>query len=427
MHFRSGRPVRNSAAGLFKFEGNPVSQHFAFVCLPALGHLNPVLAVAETLVSRGHRVTIPTAAAHRERVEAIGAAAPLYTSPLLELAAPARMAARAQGQAPEMNPVSVFRMFFQEAVDTFPLIEELLDGDRPDVLIYDQLSWAGWLLADKWRLPHVRSYPSMAANEHYSMWRGHFDTAEDPEGTAAAGEMISKARAELGLPPMDLFGFDIHLPDLAVAFMTRSFQHAGETFDERFHFVGPCLGSRPSNTTWQPPAGDLPLVYVSLGTTYNQQLGFYRAVLDAFRDEPCHVVLAIGGQVDPADLGEVPANVELHAHAPQLEILAHASVFITHCGMGGTQEGLNFSVPMIGVPQMPEQQINADRMAELGFGRRILPAEVTAERLRTAVFEVLADPAIRSRLAEVRSEIHHSGGAVRAAEVLELAAGTPAV
>ncbi|MFC7472598.1 hypothetical protein ACFQVA_41815 [Actinomadura keratinilytica] len=40
--------------------------------------------------------------------------------------------------------------------------------------------------------------------------------------------------------------------------------------------------------------------------------------------------LAVGDHVDPAGLGEVPANFEIRRHVPQLDVLRHAKVFLTH-------------------------------------------------------------------------------------------------
>jgi UDP:flavonoid glycosyltransferase YjiC (YdhE family) len=65
-------------------------------------------------------------------------------------------------------------------------------------------------------------------------------------------------------------------------------------------------------------------------------------------------VLAVGG-VDPAALGPIPPNVEVHAHVPQLAVLRRARVFVTPAGMGSTMESLYFGVPMVAVPQMAEQ------------------------------------------------------------------------
>ena len=48
--------------------------HFAFICLPAAGHVNPTMPVVAELVRRGHRVTYATSAKYVAAVESAGAA-----------------------------------------------------------------------------------------------------------------------------------------------------------------------------------------------------------------------------------------------------------------------------------------------------------------------------------------------------------------
>ena len=42
--------------------------HFAFICLPAAGHVNPTLPVVAELVRRGHRVTYATSERYAKAV-----------------------------------------------------------------------------------------------------------------------------------------------------------------------------------------------------------------------------------------------------------------------------------------------------------------------------------------------------------------------
>ncbi|RJQ68153.1 UDP-glucosyltransferase [Pseudonocardiaceae bacterium YIM PH 21723] len=392
--------------------------HFAFACMPAQGHLMPLLAVTRELVGRGHRVTIPTTKEFQQQVEASGAAAPLYEQPSnREFGDDPDLMREAK---PDSFPLAaVFRMFLDEAAGVAPQVKSILDGDRPDLFVYDQMTWAGWLLADKWRVPHVMLFPSLVTGQQRPSFAAGIEQMSDPETRASLDDAVAATRAALDLPPAALSEFGAHEPELGIAFLPKAFQPDAEQIDERYEFVGPCLGERTGTTGWQPPAGDLPLVYLSLGSAFNQQPTFYRTVIEALRDEPVRVEMAIGEQVKPEELGEIPANFRLHGFAPQLEILPHASVFITHCGMGGTQEGLSFGVPLIGVPQMFEQQMNAERVVQLGLGKHIPPAEVTADRLRTAVRELLADPEIGGRLTAMRAAIQTAGGSARAADVLE--------
>jgi MGT family glycosyltransferase len=100
-------------------------------------------------------------------------------------------------------------------------------------------------------------------------------------------------------------------------------------------------------------------------------------------------------------------------------VLRQSAGFITHAGINSTMEALYYGVPMLTLPQMPEQAVNADRAAALGLGRPLNLQAVTAEALRAAVDDVIADPVIRTNLDRMRSEIHCAGGVSAGAQAIE--------
>lgn len=162
------------------------------------------------------------------------------------------------------------------------------------------------------------------------------------------------------------------------------------------------------------------MLLVSLGSAFTRRPEFYRQCLAAYGDLPgWHVVLQIGKYTDPSELGDIPANVEVHSWVPQLAILEQADAFVTHAGMGGSSEGLFTGTPMIAVPQAADQFMNADRLVELGVARRIDTEQATGEALRTALTDLVADPEVARRSAVLRAEARAEGGTSRAADLIE--------
>jgi MGT family glycosyltransferase len=161
------------------------------------------------------------------------------------------------------------------------------------------------------------------------------------------------------------------------------------------------------------------VLLVSFGTAFNDQLDVYRACLDAFADSDWHVVLAVGQHIDPADLGPIPAGFEVHRSVPQLAVLAVASAFITHAGMGGCTESLWFGVPTVAIPQAADQFGNAATLEQLGVGRHPPSQEVTAAVLHSVVDSVAGSVDVAARLAEIRALVRKQGGVDRAADAVE--------
>ncbi len=118
-------------------------------------------------------------------------------------------------------------------------------------------------------------------------------------------------------------------------------------------------------------------------------------------------------------MGPLPANVEVHRRVPQLAVLAAASAFVTHAGMGSCTEALWFGVPTVAIPQAVDQFGNAAQLAELGVGQHLPADEVTTERLRKAVDSVAGDSSVRRRLTELQGEVRANGGVRRAADAVE--------
>ena len=102
-------------------------------------------------------------------------------------------------------------------------------------------------------------------------------------------------------------------------------------------------------------------------------------------------------------------------------MLAHASAFVTHAGMGGCSEGLWHGVPMVAVPQAVDQFGNADRLVELGVARR-LDVDATPDELRAAVTALESSPEVTARCTTLRAQLRQAGGAAGAADVIESAA-----
>jgi MGT family glycosyltransferase len=148
----------------------------------------------------------------------------------------------------------------------------------------------------------------------------------------------------------------------------------------------------------------------------NHNVEFYRLCLAAFADTDWHVAMAIGDRTDPAELGEIPANLEVRPYFPQQAVLARANAFITHAGMNSVMESLWHQVPMVAVPQTPEQAANADRVEQLGAGQVL--ARPTVEELRQAVLAV-TDPSVARSLGELRRSIDRAGGADAGVTALE--------
>jgi MGT family glycosyltransferase len=379
--------------------------HIAMVGTPTVSHVLPSLEIIRELVDRGHRVTYANDPLLSDTITGVGAELIPYSTVL----------PTGDGTWPD-DPVKGMDIFLDEAINQLPALRAAYDGDRPDLFLYDISGFAARILSLNWDIPAVQLSPT------YVAWADYGDTVmEWLRAQPGAKEHHAKFDAWLadnGVTGLDHSSF-AGRPGRALALIPREMQPFADTVADTVTFVGPCLGDRADQGEWIRPADAENVLLVSLGSAFTNQPGFYRACLEAFGGLPgWHVVLQIGKYVDPAELGEVPDNVEVHTWVPQLSVLRQADAFVTHAGMGGSSEGLHTGVPMIAVPQAVDQFDNADRLVELGVARRIDTGEASAERLRTALLELTAAPETARRLADISARLQ-AGGTSYAADLIE--------
>ncbi|MFJ8044661.1 macrolide family glycosyltransferase [Kitasatospora sp. NPDC096147] len=387
--------------------------HIAMVSIPAHGHVNPSIEVIRELAARGHRVSYANDPAFAELIEGAGATLVPYRTTL-------PLTGEGEGDWPA-DPLAVQRLFLADARAMLPVLREAFEGDRPDLFLYDIAGCPARVLAANWGVPALQLSPTFVAWEGFDQDVPELGEALRSDGGAhlAAFRGWLAENGVTGIEPMDFLG----RPDRSLVLIPRALQPQADRVDPaRYTFVGPAFGDRSHQGSWARPAGAERVLLVSLGSAYTDQPDFYRACLRAFGELPgWHVVLQIGSHVDPAALGPVPDNVELHSWVPQLAILEQADAFVTHAGMGGTTEGLYCGVPMIAVPQGVDQYANADRLVELGVGRRLDTDAATPEALRAALLDLTADPGVAARLAAIREELRTAGGTAHTADLIEAA------
>jgi MGT family glycosyltransferase len=72
-----------------------------------------------------------------------------------------------------------------------------------------------------------------------------------------------------------------------------------------------------------------------------------RIIAAVARQPEWTMVLSIGRMLDPNELGKIPPNVHVFASVPQLEVLQHVDVVITHGGIATINEAIFYGVPML--------------------------------------------------------------------------------
>ncbi|OKK13191.1 MGT family glycosyltransferase [Streptomyces sp. CB02488] len=389
-------------------------KHVLWLGFPSYGHIKASLGVVEELLRRGHRVTYVIADRFAAAVGTTGARVVSYASTFPETITGNETA------------TAMLLAFLEESFAPLEATLAAVAADPPQLVVHDVLaSDTATAVSRLYRTPTVRVYAGFGTNEHVPQNGTEADPAHTPvdpddprlRDLAAALTARVEAAGVAALFADGRTGGDE--PAVSLSFVVREFQTKGETFGDDYLFAGPCLRAVDFAGAWEPPPGDPPVLLVSLGTSANRHPGFFRRCAEAFTGTPWHIVMTLGRDADPAELGTLPPNVEVRSWLPHLTVLGHAAAFVCQGGTGSLMEAFHQGVPVVVVPQQQDQWATARQVVDLGLGRSISPGDLDAETLRTAVEAIADDAGMRHRVRELSRRVRTAPGATAAADRLE--------
>jgi MGT family glycosyltransferase len=380
---------------------------FLLALIDGGGTVPPALGVATELVRRGHQVRIladPTVAG---AASAAGCAftpwqeAPHFNS----LAEQTALIAAFEGRNPyrALRALKHFagrgmtRRFADEVITTtqsFPVDAVLADGIVPGIVIGGLATGLPTvaLMANIYLRPTI-GLPLLGTG--WSPAQNVLGMARDRLAPTAAQWLLARTLPRVnavvtsfGHPPLHDF-FDYLDRCTRVLVMTSpSFDFPAPHLPDNVRYVGPQLDDPDwaTQAPWQRK-GDEPLVLVATSSVYQDQTDVLGRIAEALGQLPVHAVLTTGRAVESKDV-PAPPNVDVLQAAPHQQILAEASVVVTHAGHGTVLKALSAGVPLVCIPMGRDQKDNSVRVLRLGAGVR-LNAKSTPSQIAAAVSEVL--------------------------------------
>ena len=140
---------------------------------------------------------------------------------------------------------------------------------------------------------------------------------------------------------------------------------------------------------------DRPGVYATYGTELGPRAP-WSAIFDGLAALDADVIATVGGQLDPASLGPVPANIRVEQYVPQGFVLERAAVAVSHGGAGTLIGAATTATPQLCLPIAADQWDNADRLAASGAGLLLEENERDPDSIYRAVERLLHDDSIQT-------------------------------
>lgn len=387
-------------------------------CAPGFGHFHPLVPAALALRAAGHEVAFATAERFcRNVVEPAGFLA--FPAGLSPLDVQDRLAQQdpAAGDEPaaddEVGQARFGAAMFAGVAGPAKIgdLAAVIRDWAPSLLVHDPVDFGAPLAAAAAGLPCAAH--SIGALAPVEFWEPAWELLRprwprsrwSQPGTGGWPRLLGRLYLDICPPSLQ----SPHIAEVAAAHPLRPVP---------FDMTG--ADRLPG---WVGELGPAPTVYVTLGTVFNTTSGLFETILAALAPEPVTVVVTVGLDRDPAQLGTQPGNVHVHRYLPQSLLLPHCDVVVAHGGSGTTFAALTHGLPSLLLPQGADQLGNARRIAEHGAGTVLRDTETTPAAIRRAVRSLLSQRSYRDRARLLQREIRQMPGPQRAVELLEELAG----
>jgi len=417
---------------------------FGLFCPPAVGHLNPMCAIALELQRRGHIVIlfgVPDALDKVSGLNLTTVEIGTFDYPKGSVDSAYRTLGKLTGKAGLKFTINFFKretqMFFREA-------PQAIHQANIDVLIIDQITSSIATVADYLGLPFVTVCNAMLINREPAVppYSTHWAYSTTPWArlrnrlgntlvdflTRDLWQVIVEQRRHWNLPPYQRRE-DAYSPLAQVCQLPEAFDLPREHLPAHFHYIG--RFQDPSGT--EPIAFDntdfpferlngQPLIYASLGTLQNQRPEIFQCIAQSCLTLDVQLVISLGNP--KAQSIDLPGNPIIVPFAPHQKLIERSKVVITHAGMNTVLTALGCGVPLVAIPITNEQPGIASRLARTKAGKTLQLSKLNEITLRTAISEVLSESSYRNNAQRLQKIIQASGGVDQVADILEKVALT---
>jgi zeaxanthin glucosyltransferase len=399
-----------------------------FICLNLPGHLNPMTALARCLQDRNHDVVF---------LYSSGAAGlPFVSGPEKDQIDESRPdLSKMQGEDALKFGVGLVMAQTETILKSLPAV---VQANGVDALVIDTVQFYAELGAIQLGIPYI--HVSNALHLDFSGYTPlcYYDwphqttasaLARNREGVAKFAKILENANAGIRAQAKSV-GLKIDWetphstlsPFASITQIPSAFDFESAHWPPQFHHTGPFhdgIGRDELGFPWERLTGE-PIIYASMGTILNGRSDVFRTIVTGVaKHKDLQLVLSIGDQLDPEQIGPVPKNAIIVKQAPQLELLKQTSVCVTHAGLNTVLESLAQGVPQVAVPVTFDQPGVAARIAHNQTGVVTSLDKLTADHLSTLLDEILTNSIYRDNAGKLQTAIAQTNGLSVAADLVE--------
>lgn len=381
------------------------------VTLPEKGHVHPLLGPAQELARRGADVAIASPCDIAAEL-AIASQCRVLIPPG---APPPPAGLRGEALSRVVADPAELRRWIRELLVEAPArnvdaMRSLVRDFRPDVVAIDTMAYDAAIAAELEEVPWVgwatSLGPVVPAELDSELLRTLRSLDADRQALFAAHGLTASFRSS-----------DVLSPHATAVFATEAL--VGEPPNKVF-LVGPSRRKVPASAFDPSFAAGRPLVYASFGSQAWHQPHRFNVIIEAALKADVALLAAMGDMVE--QFAALPPSVRCVRFAPQLDVLAHARVAITHGGANSVMEGLAAGVPLLISPICNDQPHNLFFAARTHAAVGIDLDRCGCDELVDALRALCADGPHRAAARQIAASYALADGASGAADIAQRAA-----
>lgn len=422
------------------------------VSVPSTGHLNPVLALGEELVRRGHNVTL-CLTNDPKFTESIKAKVARIGVKLISVGQ-SRLKT-AMGENTGKGAISSGALKFpsvlgSEAEIMLKFMESFIEQNGVDVVISDHFLIPAIVCAStRYQIPMIIMSSTLQLMPHMYPswpWPGMISGAVSDNLTFKQRLFVPFERTLMTLfvnyimIPAHLNIFTNFCPNLTLRYSsTASGTHLPQiipsvigveyprTISPLTHYVGPVLTKSPDPLptdlqAWLSEKNDHSVIYISMGSHMPMSEKLGAAIVNGIAETQYSAVWALKNStlLETNGIKLDRSKFFVTSWAPQLTLLGHKAIrmVILHGGANGVHEALYNEVPIILLPQFGDQMSLAGRITRNKFGVHIPSENLSSSSISDAIKEIDNGDYVNN-IQRLKKIFVQAGGVERAADLVE--------
>ena len=410
--------------------------HVRFLLTPvgSSGDHHPFIGVGRRLRERGHDVVVLTATPFEQMVVGAG----LEFLPTVSREEYDRVTKDPDLWHPRKGLALVMREVGRRLREAYDLVT---DAYQPGtVLVGHGLSLGTRLFEEKHRVPGatLQLAPSVFHSEFAppafrpgadmsgwprwvkrTMWWAIDRFFIDPTIAPA----LNRVRHDLGLPPVHSVMRDwMHSPRRVIGLFPEWFGPPQPDWPKALRLTSFPLYDESDRRQELSPAlerflsGGTPPIVFTPGSANQQADAFFREAVGATEQLGRRALLLTQY---PSQLPPLPPGIHHESYVPFSSVLSRCGAFVHHGGIGSLAQGLAAGIPQLTMPMGFDQPDNATRLARLGVGRWVVPADFNRTNVAAALHGLIDDRRVSDACARWSQQLRQEHAIDRTCDLLE--------